>query len=61
MQAEFKINVKAYWNNSGEYEILDSSIDEGVEMDDDKESQESEQGKIIFIMNFMYNNMLNLQ
>jgi hypothetical protein len=48
MQAEFKVNVKTYWNSSGEYELLDTSIDEGVDMNDDgeeEEEQESQQGK----------------
>lgn len=40
MQAEFKVNVKAYWNKSGEYEILDSSVDE-EEMSQDESQDEN--------------------
>jgi hypothetical protein len=40
MQATFKINVKIYWNKSGDFEILDSSIENG----DDEELDEDENG-----------------
>jgi hypothetical protein len=31
MQAEFKVTVKTYWNKSGDYELLDTSAEEGAE------------------------------
>ncbi len=43
MQATFKIKVKIYWNkSSGQFEVLDSSVDEQDE-DDDNESQENDE------------------
>ncbi len=31
MQAEFKVSVKTYWNKSGEYELIDTSVEEESE------------------------------
>lgn len=41
MQAEFKINIKAYWNKSGNYEIIQN--DENIQnekMDSDGNNEE---------------------
>ena len=39
MQASFKVKVKTYWNKSGEYELIDTSVeereDESQDDDDD--------------------------
>ena len=31
MQATFKVNVKMYYNKSGEMEVLDTSVEENIE------------------------------
>jgi hypothetical protein len=31
MQAEFKVVVKTYWNKTGKYELIDTTIEEGAE------------------------------
>ncbi len=44
MQATFRIKVKLYWNKStGEFEVLDTSVDEQDEDEDDIESQENDE------------------
>lgn len=35
MQATFKVNVKLYWTKSGEMEVLDTSVEENIEEDQD--------------------------
>jgi len=35
MQATFKVNVKLYWNKSGEMEVLDTSVEENIEDEED--------------------------
>ncbi|CAF0877985.1 unnamed protein product [Brachionus calyciflorus] len=43
MQATFKINVKVYWNKSGDYEIIDSTLEEsGDNENGDSQGQDSE-------------------
>lgn len=37
MQAEFQVKVKVHWNASGTVEILDSSLEEENDMDEDSE------------------------
>lgn len=37
MQAEFQVKVKVHWNSSGKVEILDSSLEDENEMDEDSE------------------------
>lgn len=42
MQATFKINVKVHWNKSGDYEVLDSTLEESNEKEEgDSQGQES--------------------
>ena len=38
MQATFKVNIKVYWNKSGDYEVMDATIEEN-EPEDEVESQ----------------------
>lgn len=35
MQATFKVNVKIHWNSKGELDIIDASVDETIEEDED--------------------------
>ncbi len=49
MQAEFKINVKAYWNKSGKFETLqnneDNNTDE-IEIDNEEDEDEEDENGI---------------
>ena len=42
MQATFRVKVKIYWNKQGEFEILDSSVDEN-ETEADEDDQDDQQ------------------
>jgi hypothetical protein len=43
MQATFRIKVKLFWNkSSGEFEVLDTSVDDQDD-EDDNESQENDE------------------
>lgn len=44
MQAVFKINVKVFWNKSGDYEIIDSTLESQENENGDSQGDESEEG-----------------
>ena len=53
MQATFKINVKIHWNKSGDYEIIDSSLEESIEDENengDSQGQESSEEEGLFFV-----------
>ena len=49
MQATFKVNVKVHWNKSGEFEIIDGTIEaeeeeEAADEDNESSKEEIDQG-----------------
>lgn len=53
MQATFKVNIKVYWNKSGEYDVMDATIDENIEDEVDSQKDDEEihdEGKTNFFL-----------